>query len=475
MFIRLSLILPELLVAGTALLVLLLDFTLRPKKRALLSLGLLGLALAAWFSATKISGTLIPLFSGNFSPDFFTALFRILFIGLGGAILFLLFEYREVESGEFIALLLFSILGMMLIAGSTDLIMIYVALETLSISSYILASLNKKDIKSQEAGLKYLLLGALASAIFLYGLSLLYGLTGTTNLAYIGYTLLFGHLSPVTMLATVLVITAIGFKIALVPFHVWAPDVYEGAPTAVTALFSVGPKAAGFALLFRMLFMGLLVTRPSWTIILAILAALSMTLGNLVAIPQTNIKRMLAYSSIAQAGYILMGLVASNSWFGLTGIFIYLIIYLLMNIGAFACVIAFANRTGSYEIADYRGLARNNPVLAASLTLFFLSLAGIPPLGGFVAKLFVFAGVLEAGFLWLAVIAVINCVISIYYYFNVVREMYLLPPLAETSLKNQWSTNFVILGTLTLTLIFGIYPMPLIALANLALGVFLRF
>ncbi|MFH0886907.1 MAG: NADH-quinone oxidoreductase subunit N [bacterium] len=466
-------ILPEIIVAGTALILLILDLIFRPKKYLVLILSIAGLLCSAVAILALKSN--LEIFSHTFSSDPLTALFRLVFLSLGVFILLLLFEYDKIKNNDIIPIILFAVSGMMLLAGSTDLIMLYVSLELISISSYIMASFLKSDNKSTEAGIKYLILGALASAVFLYGLSLIYGLTGSTNLSYAGFMMLYSKVNVLNVLATILVITGLGFKIALVPFHMWTPDVYEGAPTPITALFSVGPKAAAFVLLIRIMLTGLLITRPSWMIILAFVAVATMTLGNLAAIPQKNIKRMMAYSSIAQAGYIILGLVASTSSFGIRGLFIYLAIYLFTNIGAFACILAVENKLNTLEIENYGGLAQKAPFLSACLAMFFLSLVGIPPFGGFIAKFFIFAGLIEAGWIWLAIIGVVNSVISLYYYFNVVREMYFVKPIHDAPIKNIWSTNFVILATLAATIILGIFPLPLIKMANMALGVFLHF
>jgi NADH:ubiquinone oxidoreductase subunit 2 (subunit N) len=347
--------------------------------------------------------------------------------------------------GEFYGLLLFALLGIMLLAEAVDIITIILSLELLSASCYVLTAFIKKDQRSAEGGLKYFLVGAISTAIMLYGLSLLFGLTGSTSLAGIAAALKSSPAGTLTTLAVVLTLVGFAFKVALVPFHTWCPDAYQGAPTPITAFLSVGPKAAGFAVLSRVFLTCFSPDVASWPYLLAGLSIVSMTVGNLLAIPQTNIKRMLAYSSISQAGYLLIGLVCATPWaaagsspahaaqsllpggpaFGISALLLYLAAYLFMNLGAFLVVIAVARRTGTYAILDYSGLMQESPFLAVSLAVFFLSLAGVPPTGGFVGKLYLFAAAIGSGLWWLAVAGVVNSVISLYYYFNVVRNMFM--------------------------------------------------
>jgi proton-translocating NADH-quinone oxidoreductase chain N len=309
----------------------------------------------------------------------------------------------------------------------------------------------------------------------LYGISLIYGLTGATNLTAIGKALLspssLAASAPWLMLpAIVFMLAGFGFKIALVPFHQWSPDAYEGAPTPVAAFLSVGPKAAGFAVLIRVLLTALPAYQVDWVAILAGLSLVSMTFGNLVAIQQSNIKRMLAYSGIAQVGYIVVGLVSLGpQTLGIPGVLLFILAYLFTNLGAFVAVVAFGHAAGSDEIADYAGLVRRAPFLAAAMVVFFMSLAGIPPTGGFLGKLFVFGAAIQKGsnlFLLLAVVGVINSVISLYYYFNVVRQMFFLPAKEATSLYIPPSLVAAVAITMVMTLVMGLYPQPFIDLAS---------
>ena len=336
---------------------------------------------------------------------------------------------RTPYRGDFFALFTFAILAMVMMASSASLLMIYLSIEFLSYMSYLLTGFLREDKKSNEAAIKYFLYGAITSAVMLYGLSLLYGISGSLNLTDIAKAFA-STVDPstrvVALVSTALVIAGLGFKISLVPFHQWAPDAYEGAPTPVTAFLSVGPKAVGFAVLLRVALTALPAFQSNWAPLLAVISIITMTLGNLVALRQTNVKRLLAYSSIAQAGYMLIGLVAVNlsgnsPFSGLNGILIYLFAYLFTNLGAFICVIAIENATGMVKIPQYAGLVKRAPLVAALFVIFFLSLAGIPPTAGFIGKFFVFGAALREGYLFLAAIGVINSVISVFYYFSVVR------------------------------------------------------
>jgi NADH-quinone oxidoreductase subunit N len=345
-------------------------------------------------------------------------------------------EGRE-NSGEYYALIVAALFGMFLMTGVTDILMMYIAIELVSISSYILAGFTKNVYRSSEAALKYVVFGAAASGLMLYGFSLLFGLTGTTNLFEINEFLMAHPVNPWTLLLSgVLILVGFGYKISAVPFHFWTPDVYEGAPIPVTAYLSVASKAAGFAMLIRFLLIAYpVITKDGfeWNILLTIVCVMTMSLGNLVAIQQTNMKRLLAYSSIAQAGYMLMGVVVL-SMEGITSVLIYFITYLFMNLGAFYVVQTIADRLGSEEIEDFRGLGKRMPLMSGLMVVFMMSLTGIPMTAGFVGKLFLFNAVLARTdavdpsrhpFIWLAIVGVLNSVVSLYYYMKVVRAMYL--------------------------------------------------
>ncbi|MBI2252691.1 MAG: NADH-quinone oxidoreductase subunit N, partial [Armatimonadetes bacterium] len=335
-------------------------------------------------------------------------------------------------------------------ASSNELITLFVSLELVSIPLYILASFNRNDQKSAEAGLKYFLLGALSSGILLYGMSLIYGTLQTTFLTNILLKLSKLEEFPLALiLGLIFVLAGLGFKIASAPFHMWAPDVYQGAPTPITAFISIGPKAAGIAVLSR-LFLGYFITlKPDWTFILSILSIFSMTIGNLAALSQTNFKRMLAYSGIAQIGYILIGL-TSASVSGLSGVLFYILIYALTNLGAFSIIIIYALETGSEEIKDYAGLVKRSPLLASILFLALLSLAGVPPLSGFIGKFYLFTSAFQAKLYFLVFMGIINSVISLYYYLSVSLE--------DTPLKVNFSFKLALSLALIGIVFLGLYP-----------------
>jgi NADH-quinone oxidoreductase subunit N len=329
------------------------------------------------------------------------------------------------DRGEFYALLAASTLGLVLMSAASDLIMLFLAIETASISLYILAGFLKDDDKSTESGIKYFLFGAVVSAVMLYGFSLLYGFTGQTNIYALADSFLAGDLSPWVIGGIALfVLVGFGFKIAMAPMHFWTPDVYEGAPTSITAYISTASKAAGFIVLVRVMLVVFPSIEAQWALLIAILATATMTIGNLIAIAQKNIKRLLAYSSIAHAGYALIGLVAL-SVFGTASLVFYLLAYLVTNLAAFAIVILFARSAGSDEIEDYAGLSRRSPWLAMALLIAFLSLGGMPPLAGFMAKFFVFTAAVQSGWIWLAFVGVLNAIIGLYYYLTVLKVVYL--------------------------------------------------
>jgi NADH-quinone oxidoreductase subunit N len=367
------------------------------------------------------------LFGGMLRQDWFGFAFKLLFL-FGAAITSLFaMDVKEVgQRGEFYALLLVSTLGMALMASAADMIMLYLAIETTSIPLYILAGFMTREKKSTEAGFKYFLFGAATSTIMLYGFSLLYGFSGTTNLATIAEsfnTLNFPMLAVIG--SFMLVFVGFGFKVSAVPLHFWAPDVYEGSPTPVAGFLSTASKAAGFAVLIRVLMMVYTpVALSEWTNILATISVITMTVGNLLALAQKNIKRMLAFSSIAHAGYILIGVVAASQ-LGMASILFYLAAYLITNLAAFGVVVIFWQVVGSDDIASYAGLSRRSPGLALAMMVAFLSLAGMPPLAGFVAKVFVFASAIQVDYVWLAVVGVLNSIVGLYYYLTVLKVVYL--------------------------------------------------
>ena len=365
--------------------------------------------------------------------DWLGFFFKMLFMFAGAATALLFMDNENVgHRGEAYLLLLASLLGMDLMAASADLVMLYLAIETTSIPLYVLAGFMLGDAKSTEAGFKYLLFGALTSTIMLYGFSLVFGFTGTTDVYKLAGLLQTGNLSLAGAFGVLgLILVGLGFKVSIVPFHFWAPDVYEGSPTPVAGFLSTASKAAGFAVLVRLFFVAfpnLTVTNPhfppTWATALAILSAITMTVGNLLALPQTNVKRLIAFSSIAHAGYAMIGVVALSQ-LGAASVVFYLAAYIATNLLAFGIVMAFSRETGSDDLKEYAGLSRRNPALALMMLAAFLSLAGMPPFGGFVAKVVVFAAGVQAGYTWLVIIGIINSVVGVYYYLNAMKYVYL--------------------------------------------------
>ncbi len=360
---------------------------------------------------------------------------------------------------------------MMIIASASDLIVLYLGLELMALSTYILVGIMRHSIRANEAAIKYFLLGGFASAFLLYGISMLYGLTGTTDIgaiaAYIGEQGVAGN--KILLLSMIFFAVAFGFKIAAVPFHMWAPDAYEGAPTSITAFMSVGPKAAGFAALGRVFMIAFSSVHVEWSFVLIPLAVLSMVVGNIVAVSQTNIKRMLAYSSIAHAGYALLGIIAGTSE-GLSSMMSYMFIYAFMNIGAFAVVIMLRSEGFSGEdLSDYEGLARSHPMASALMLIFMFSLTGIPPTAGFIGKFYVFMEAINAGYVYLTLIAVVFSVVSAFYYLRVVMFMYMKEPKGEVALTTSTPMNFVLAVTALMVLLLGIFPYYLLGFAKFSI------
>ena len=422
-------ILPQLLLLGLAGLILLVDVLLRPKQRGALGwltfAGLVAILVAALaFSRPLESQPLI--FGGMLRSDWVGFTFQALFLFSAAIAALISIGVRGVrDRGEYYALMVVATLGMSLMASAADLIMLYLAIESTSIPLYVLAGYMKDEDKSAESGLKYFLFGALTSTVMLYGFSLLYGLAGQTNLYALASAFQAGQLPDFALVAAlVLVLVGFSFKVAAVPFHFWTPDVYEGAPTPITAFISTASKAAGFAVLVRVVLAVFPAVEPYWSSVLAAIAAVTMTLGNLLALAQKNIKRLLAYSSIAHAGYALIGIVAMSE-FGAASMVFYLIAYVVTNLAVFTVVILFARSAGSEEIADYAGLSRRSPGLALALLVALLSLAGMPPLAGFVAKFYVFAAAVRSDWIWLAFVGVLNAIIGLYYYMTILKVVYL--------------------------------------------------
>ncbi len=479
---NLELIAPELILLGTALLVILLDLFVE-WKGWLVFASLIGLALSGGASIALTGVGPQGIFSNMIAVDGFALFFKILFVGIAGLVILASVDYTSRIAhfqGEYYALVLLSTLGMMLMAATTELISIYIALELTSIPLYALVGFLK-DKKSSESSIKYLLLGAIASAVLLYGMALVFGVTGQTKLGDIakavqGMSASGALANPALILGVVLLVGGFGFKIAAIPFHMWVPDVYEGAPTPITAFLSVGSKAAGFAVIIRVF--GSAFGSPEWLsldwgVLFAILAAIGMTLGNIMALPQGNIKRMLGYSSIAQAGYLMVGLAAmgiapATDNLGQSGVMFFLAAYTMANLGAFTAIIAISGRVNSDQIADYSGMIKRAPVLAVALTLCLISLIGMPPAAGFMAKFYIFSTAVRQGLFWLIIVAVINSVISAYYYLRVVKVMWFGEPANEEKVPSSFLLRAALLITTAGVLVIGIAPAQLMGLAQSA-------
>ncbi|MEA1961993.1 MAG: NADH-quinone oxidoreductase subunit N [Bacillota bacterium] len=410
-------------------------------------------------------------FGGAYLVDSYGNFFKILFLVAALLVMFSAVKYNErfeERSSEFYALMIFATLGMMVMACAGDLITIYIGLELMTISFYILTAYLLNDGLSTEAGLKYLILGAVSSAVLLFGMSLIYAMSGTTVISEIAGSM---TTEPALIAGIVMMIAGFAFKISAVPFHMWAPDIYQGAPIPVTTYLAVGSKAAGFAAMARVFMVAFPLSQFNWSLALAVLAALTMIIGNLIALAQTDVKRLLAYSSIAQAGYILTGLVAANVY-GLKGVLFYAMLYVFSNTGAFAVATAVEVDSDSTAIEAFNGLSKRSPMLAAVMTVCLLSLAGIPPLAGFVGKFYLFSGVIQSGYLWLAFVGLIMSMVSVYYYLMVAKAMYIGEAASEKAVEVGSAARFAMWACLIGTLAFGLYPAPLAQMAQFAISVF---
>jgi NADH-quinone oxidoreductase subunit N len=486
-----GLFLPEIALTLTFLVGILTDLVFKRAPAAVAGVTLAGFITTGVLVLSQ-AGVEALIFGNMVAVDPFAYFFKLVIIL--SAILILVFSLSSAELnspgrklGEYYALLSALTLGMMLMAGATNLLMMYLAVELSSISSYILSGYTREAPDSSEASLKYVIYGALSSGLMLYGISMVYGLTGSLDFYSINHVLAKGGINNVTLfLAGVLMVAGLGYKISAVPFHFWTPDVYEGSPITITAFLSVASKAGGFALLIRFfkvtfvdlgaagLSEGLWATLRSfeWPQLVAAISVMTMTLGNLVAIWQNNMKRLLAYSSIAHAGYMLMGVVVLSNE-GIAAVLIYFVVYLFMNLGAFYVVMLLADRMGSEDIEDYKGLAGRSPFMAFSLAVFLISLTGLPPTAGFIGKLYLFAALLNHGWIWLAVVGALNSVISLYYYVRVFRNMYLHSwDRADGQLtfgKVQFATVLLLLGP---SIVFGLYFPPIVELAQASVRIF---
>jgi NADH-quinone oxidoreductase subunit N len=493
----LGLIVPELILAVAACVALVLEVMLPYRLSrwvGYFALVSIGLAAASLVSTWVGYGAAFPLtgFYGMVKIDGFAVVFQLIFL-LGAALTVAIsLRYLDIESeqrGEFYALILFATVGMMFLACGYDLIALYISLELMALTFYVLVSFTKRERRANEAGMKYFLLGAFSSGILLYGMSLLFGVAGSTNLGEIATSVnsvMSGSaagvdpsspavlVKPMLLLGMIALAAGLFFKIAAAPFHMWAPDAYEGAPTPVTAFLSTGSKAASFALYARIFLEGLGGMRQEWAPLLGLVAAITIAVGNWAAVTQTNSKRLLAYSSISNAGYLLLGLVAANQY-GYTGLAIYLLVYTLMNVGAFGVIISLHRRgVAGEQLDDLRGLGQKEPGLAIMMAIFMLSLGGIPGTGGFIGKYFLFGGLLQRGasehknwYYWLAVWAILNTVVSFYYYFLFIRRMYLDEQAPDPRPLSLSPALQVALAVAVVGVVFiGVYPQPFITLAQ---------
>ena len=469
-------ILPEIILTAGALLVLIVDVLLLKRDSDTVVFGVtIATLVATAVAVLSFAGVNITVSAGLLAIDGFATFFKVLFLLAAVMTVLMSAQYLRVEgvrAGEYYFLILCATLGMMFMASGVDLITLFIGLETMAVAFYILAGFLKPSQRSNEAAVKYFLLGAFSLGVLLYGMSLLYGVTGTTSLSGIADALAGSERTLVLSLALILIITGMGFKIAAVPFHMWAPDVYEGAPTPVTAYLSVGSKAASFAMLLRIFIVGLPGLVADWQTLFWILAAVTMTVGNIAAITQTNTKRMLAYSSIAHAGYILIG-VAVGTERGIAATMVYLWVYLFMQLGAFAIVSMLRRQdiVGD-ELKDLSGLYVRKPVAAIAMLIFMLSLGGIPPTAGFMGKVWVFGAAIEAGFVWLAVIGVVNSAISLYYYYRVIVFMWLKEETLGSDIEIGPAVATALGIAVVGSVLFGIYPEILFDQAQIATEMF---
>lgn len=468
-------ILPEIFLSVLAMALLLIN-VFRPggEKSYIAYVSFIGIVATAVLVGAGWGGH-IESFGGSVVLDNFATFFKMTFLVGAGLTVLISDRYMEREGcnhGELYPLILFAVVGMMLMASGTDLMTIFLGLEVISVTLYVLAGFNRANKKSNEAGLKYFLLGAFSTGFMLYGMALIYGATGTTRLYKIAAIV--GQMTlPSTNILLVagmlLMMTGFAFKIAAAPFHMWTPDVYEGAPTPMTAFMSAGPKAAGFAALLRIFLVALPTLQVEWSQVLWVLAVLTMTVGNITALRQDNIKRVLAYSSIAHAGYALVGFAAGNAT-GTAGILFYMLSYSFMNIGAFAIIILVAKKGETNgNVSDFAGLGFKRPLLALAMTLFLFSLAGVPPAAGFIGKFYLFSGAIQKGFIWLAVIGVLNSAASAYYYLRIMVYMYF----KESTEEFEWvhvtaPVALALVIAVAGTLIPGIVPSVILEYAQMA-------
>jgi NADH-quinone oxidoreductase subunit N len=471
--------LPEIAVTATILLLVALHVVSKTRESSAPGvLSLVGVGAAILLAGIVPPGAGKAIFEGMAAYDGFAVFFKVLTALATLVIILMSMDSRELagrSQAEYYIFLLSTLLGMFLLSSATDIVMVYLSLELVSIPSYLLAGYLKGKERSTEAAMKYVVYGATASGVMIYGFSLLFGLAGSTQVSEIGRVLATGKAVLPALLAAVMVAVGFGYKIAAVPFHMWSPDVYEGAPTPATAFFSVGPKAAGFAVLVRFYYSAFAASDPGtglwrltadvdWPLLFAAIAAVTMTVGNLVAVQQSNVKRLLAYSSIAHAGYMLMGFVLLSPA-GIHAILFYLVVYLFMNLGAFYVVVVVSNALRGEDISDFSGLGSRAPFAAVALAIFLFALTGIPPFSGFIGKVYLFAEVLNRGVYWLAIVAGLNSVVSLYYYARIVRAMFLEDPKDPSAVPVPAVPRAMLALLAAPTLILGVYWEPVSRIA----------
>jgi NADH-quinone oxidoreductase subunit N len=469
-------IMPETILSAIAMLLLLINVFVKSEQKAYLGyISLIGIVVT-FFSL--VSGWNAPQagFDGSVLQDNFAIFFKVVFLVSALLTILITDQYMEREGcnyGELYPLILLATAGMMFMASGTDLMTIFLGLEVLSVSLYVLAGFNRNNIRSNEAGLKYFLLGAFSTGFLLYGMALTYGATGTTKISKIASFIAMNAnvaTNPIFVVGMLLMAVGFGFKIAAAPFHMWTPDVYEGAPTPITAFMSAGPKAAGFAAFLRVFIVALPSLKADYSDLLWILAVLTMTVGNIIALSQDNIKRVLAYSSIAHAGYALVGFAAGNAE-GTAGILFYMLSYAFMNIGAFAIIVLVGKKgEENNNVMDYAGFGFKHPLLGMLMALFLFSLAGMPPTAGFIGKFYLFSGAIKAGYVWLAIIGVLNSAASVYYYLRIMVYMYMKEPVEEFDwLKVTPAIGLSLAISALGVLIPGVVPSMLLELAQKAI------
>ncbi len=464
---------PELIVTVAACVMLGLAVLVKERQTAITSwvtFVSLVLALVAIFGITPTAGPQAE-FGGTLAVDSFSFFFRVLVLLVALITVLISPTYinqRQLPAGEYYSVLLLCLVGMMVLAAARDLVTLFIGLELMAIGTYVLTGLARYDQRSTEAALKYFLLGAFASAILLYGFAWLYGLTGSTQLTAIGSFVAKSNLTnPALLLALVLVTVGLGFKVAAVPFHAWTPDAYEGAPTPVTAFMSVGPKAASFAALLRIFMEAMGPLKGQYVLMLGIVAVLTMTLGNIVAISQSNVVRMLAYSTIAHTGYLLVGVasVGAPGGVAVSSVLFYTFVYVFMNMGAFAIVVYILNGKGTESLGSFDGLSRRAPMAALGMTIFLLSLAGVPPTAGFFGKWYLLDAALSAGMPWLAVALVLNSAVAAFYYIRIILNMYMREEERPQVLGRSWLIGAAATASSVAVLVFGIFPETLLSVA----------